>query len=361
MSVADTQILRLNFECLRSIPGGVNEVRLWWDEQLGCHRVGKRFDLSCLDDALPEPATLQMIKHDNVVGVIAASPIEDKKLYPPPMQVIELITPYFPQGSITDALLRGERFTPTRAVQITQAILRGLANLHDVHGIAHRDIKSGNVLLTDEKDPAIAKICDLGLAGIFDDAGQVPALNNPTLYSPPEFECGASLSHAAELYPVALILLELQKGPFEYESYSTSSIVERLLVDKHPTLDADRQPPIWASRSMRRFLSKSLHADPAKRFQSAREMSNSLAKVVCIDWFPTDETTWEAPFAFKPGRRIRIASRTNSDGAVELKTQVDAGSGWRQATGIPSQTVLQLDSRHGRAVFDQATTIAIAR
>ncbi|MCV7048388.1 protein kinase [Mycobacterium frederiksbergense] len=197
----DVTLLRLDYECLRSIPGGLNEVRLWWDDQLGCHRVGKRYDTACVDDVLPEPATLQMIDHPNVVGVVAAGVIEDKKLYPPPMRVIELITPYFPRGSITDALLRGERFTCTRAVQIVQAILRGLATLHDVHEIAHRDLKSGNVLLTDDSDPAVAKICDLGLAGLFDDSGTVPALNNPTLYSPPEFKSGAPLSQAADLVP----------------------------------------------------------------------------------------------------------------------------------------------------------------
>ncbi|WP_030166405.1 MULTISPECIES: protein kinase [Actinomycetes] len=361
MSVERAQILRLNFECLRSIPGGVNEVRLWWDEQLGCHRVGKRFDLSCLDDVLPEPATLQMIEHANVVGVIAASPIEDEELYPPPMRVIELITPYFPRGSITDALLRGEHFSPTRSVQIVQAMLQGLSNLHDVHGIAHRDIKSGNVLLTDDKDPAIAKICDLGLAGLFDESNHVPALNNPTLYSPPEFKYGGLLTRAAELYPVALILLELLKGPFDYAGYSTRDIVRQLSEGRHPTLKSDRQPPIWASRPMRRFLAKSLQTDPVNRFQSAREMSNSLAKVACIDWIRVNETTWEAPFLFKPGRRIRVSARTGADGSVELATQIDAGSGWRQAIGTRPQTVQQLESSQGRAVFDQATTIAIAR
>lgn len=357
----DVTILRLDYECLRSIPGGLNEVRLWWDDQLGCHRVGKRYDTSCLDDVLPEPATLQMIEHVNVVSVAAACVIEDRKLYPPPMKVIELITPYFPRGSITDALLRGERFTPTRAVQITQAILRGLAELHDVHGIAHRDIKSGNVLLTDDSNPAVAKICDLGLAGLFDDFGGVPALNNPTLYSPPEFECGASLSRAAELYPVGLILLELLKGPFAYADYAMSDIVERLMQGKHATASADREPPVWVSDSMRRFLTKAVHKDPNSRFKSAREMANKLARVICIDWQETDELSWQAPFAFKPGRLIRITGIRDTDGCIELTTQVDNGKGWRRATNVKPRTIRKLDSTQGREVFDQATKIAIAR
>jgi len=357
----DVTLLRLDYECLRSIPGGLNEVRLWWDDQLACHRVGKRYDTACVDDVLPEPATLQMIDHPNVVGVVAAGVIEDKKLYPPPMRVIELITPYFPRGSITDALLRGEQFTCTRAVQIVQAILRGLATLHDVHEIAHRDMKSGNVLLTDDSDPSVAKICDLGLAGLFDASGAVPALNNPTLYSPPEFECGAPLSRAADLYPVGLILLELLNGPFDYANYQIADIVECLIQGKHPTVNADRQPPVWASDSMRRFLTKALQKDPKSRFRSAREMSNRLAKVICIDWLETDELSWQASFAFIPGRLIRITGIRETGGGIKLTTQVDSGTGWRRATKVDPRTVPKLNSTQGREVFDQATKIAVAR
>ena len=154
----------------------------------GCERVGKRIDLSNLDDVLPEPSTLQMIDHRNVVPVVAAAYVDG---FPAAFRVVELITPYFPRGSVTDALLRGEKFLPSQAVAIVQAALRGQSELHEVYGIAHRDIKSGNILLAD--DDSVANVADLGLAGQFDEHGMVPALNNPTLYSPP----GADLAWTA--------------------------------------------------------------------------------------------------------------------------------------------------------------------
>lgn len=357
----EAMLLRLDYECLRSIPGGLNEVRLWWDAQLGCYRVGKRIDLSCLDDVLPEPAVLQMINHKNVVGVIAAPVINDKSLYPPPMRVIELVTPYFERGSITDALLRGERFSPSKAVQITQAILSGISNLHDVHGIAHRDIKSGNVLLTADNNPAVAKVCDLGLAGIFDEEGNVPALNNPTLYSPPEFKLASPLTVASELYSVGLILLELLKGPFPYVTYYNSEILDRLLNRKHATVEADRKPPVWASRSMKRFLAKVLKKEPNQRFQSAREMSHALSGVAYADWKKTDESSWEAPFLHNRNRRIRVIGDQKPSGEIILKTEIDSGKGWRRATNVEPQNAPALDSPQASAVFDQATNIAIAR
>jgi len=65
--------LTLDFECLHSIAAGVNEVRVWRDKYLECERVGKRVDLSLLDGALPEPATLQSISHENIVPIVSAA------------------------------------------------------------------------------------------------------------------------------------------------------------------------------------------------------------------------------------------------------------------------------------------------
>ncbi|MFJ5871809.1 protein kinase [Dietzia maris] len=358
MSEPQYERLELRFECLESIPGGLNEVRLWWDDQLACKRVGKRYDTSCLDDVLPEPAALEMLKHDNIVPVIAAAEINDTRLYPPPMRVVELVTPYFPRGSITDALLRGEQFIPTESIVICQAILQGLAFLHDVHNVAHRDIKSGNILLCEPYDAAKAKVCDLGLAGIFDESGLVPALNNPTLYSPPEFENGANLQRTSDLYPVGLVLIELLTGAFPYEEYSTSSIIERLGAGQHAVRDVHRAPPVWAHSTLRRFLAKALQKDPTRRFQSAREMSNSLAKVKAIDWTMSDPFTWEASYPFNPSRSIRISAPKNGDGTHTLSTQINSGKGWRRAKNTPDVTVSDLHSPAARSAFGRATDIA---
>ena len=153
------RVLRLDFECLQTLPGGLSDVRVWWDDNLGCDHVGKRIDLSSLDNVLPEPSTLKAIDHDNVVPILVAPTVEG---YPAPMRVVEIVTPYYPLGSLTDAFLRGVRFTPIQSIRIVQAALRGLGHLHEIKGIAHRDIKSGNILLTG--DEHVARLADLGLS-----------------------------------------------------------------------------------------------------------------------------------------------------------------------------------------------------
>ncbi|HET6759347.1 MAG TPA: protein kinase [Propionibacteriaceae bacterium] len=350
----DERVLSLPFECLRSIPEGINEVRLWYDPILDCQRVGKRIELSQIDgdDALPEAATLQLIRHDNVVPVLAAAVVGG---YPTPMRVVEIITPYFERGSITDAQLRGERFTASEAVGIAQAVLRGLAQIHEVHGIGHRDMKSGNVLLCPDHR---AKVADLGLAGRFDENGEVIALNNPTLYSPPEFATTKRLTRASDIYAVGLVLRELLGGPFPYADYPTSLVVERITAGRSPLKSAEVALPIWASRSMRRVYAKATNRDPRQRFQTAQAMDEALARITAIDWEQVDTYRWEAPFLHKP-RRVGVDARQMKSGGYRLSVLAQAGRRWRRTAD--DVDVPDLVGTPARKVFDQASTIASVR
>lgn len=351
----EEHVLSLPFECLQSIPEGINEVRVWHDPILNCRRVGKRIELSQIegDDALPEAATLQLIRHNNVVPVLAAAEVGG---YPPPLRVVEIITPYFERGSITDALLRGELFTASEAVAVTQAALRGLAQLHEVHGIAHRDMKSGNVLLCPDHR---AKVADLGLAGRFDAMGAVIALNNPTLYSPPEFATTRRLTRASDIYGLGLIMRELLGGRFPYADYSTSVVIQRLTAGRSPLTSSDRALPVWVSRSMRRVYMKATNSNPSQRFQTAQQMDEALSRVTAIDWEVVDDYRWEAPFLHRERRIAVSARRMTRLGLYRLSMSTQAGRGWRR-TG-PDVDVPDLVGSSARNFFDHASTIASVR
>lgn len=347
------RILRLPYECIQSIAAGISDVRVWWDPNLRCERVGKRYDLSTLDDVLPEAATLQRIDHKHVVPVLAAPDVEG---YPEQMRVIEIITPFYPRGSITDALLRGDRFRPTDAIRIAQAALRGIGCLHEVHNVLHRDIKSGNILLAE--DDSLAKVADLGLAGELSPGGTVPAIDNPTLYTPPELVATGVLARASDIFSMGLVLLELLNGPFDYDAYPRSLVVKRLMTLRSPLSQTDRTYPVWASRSLRRVLNKTLDRNPNKRFQSASDMDNALSQVRVVDWSQIDEGVWEAPFLHRSGHRIQVSARPVRGAGLKMSIRVDRGGGWRRA--VADQDVPSLDAPAIFKVFDQATDIATA-
>jgi len=346
--------LALDFECLRSIPEGINEVRVWWSDLLGREQVGKRVDISAMDtDTLPEAATLVSIDHRNVVPINTAALVGG---FPSPMRVVEIVTPYYPRGSVTDALLRNDEFVCSEAVAITQAALRGLSHLHEVHGILHRDVKSGNVLLTD--DGSVARLADLGLAGRMDEHGQVPNALNPTLYTPPEWFADGLLRRQSDLYPVGLMLRELVAGAFPYEQYTTLFIAERLALQQSPLRGNDMTLPIWTPRDLRRVIRKAEARDWRQRFKTAAGMDAALARVEVADWCEVAEQRWEAPRRRHPGQLIGIEARALRNGRIRLSL-LQYRTTWRRVG--QDTDVETLDSVEGRAVFDRATSIATAR
>lgn len=343
--------LVLPFESIQSLPGGVNEVRLYYDDLLDVQRVAKRFDRSMLDaTVLPEASTLQAIDHYNVVKVSLAARVDG---YDATMDVIEIHTPFYPRGSITDALLRGETFAGPDALTIMQSALRGLRELHMTHRVLHRDIKSGNILLDDA--PTYALVADIGVAGRMDEKGAAPAVNNPTPYSPPEFFTNI-LNATADLYSMGLVMRELLGGRFAYEAITREEVIERLRQGQRALLDEVLELPIWVPARLRRVYQKAIARDPAKRYQSAREMSGELAKVALATWTQTAEGEWRADGG--PGTRQYTVTASPYAGEVRLSMTRQTRSGPRRLPGYPDQIVPSLTHKTALKFFDQVNTIA---
>lgn len=343
--------MRLDFECLRSVPGGLQEVRVWRDNLTGGYRVGKRIDLLGIadDEVLIEPELLEAVRHNNVVPVFTAALVDG---YPAPMRVIEIVMPYYPRGSVTDALLRGEQFSVSESCALMQAALRGLAELHEQHGVLHRDIKSSNLLLTD--DGHLLRVGDLGLAGRMDDSGMCPALDNPQLYSPPEIVTTGQWTRASDLFSLGLVLRELLGGPFPYETYTMTAISERLMRGVSPLRGADAALPVWTPKNLRSVVRRATAKDPKMRYQSAREMSEALARARVVDWVEVEPNRWEAP-ARRRGHRVAVQAHALRGGRLRLSL-LGYRTAWRRVTS--DVVVDDLGCAAAAAVFDQATSLA---
>lgn len=351
---ASERLLRLDFECLESLPGQLREVRTWLDNVTGGEFAGKRMDLSLLEsEVLIEPQILQQITHDNVVPILSAARVDG---YPSPMDVVEIVMPHHPRGSLTDAMLRGERFSMREACQLIQAALRGLGEIHERHQVVHRDIKSSNLLLAD--DHTLLKVGDLGLAGRMDPQGRVAMIDNPQLYSPPELVADGYLTRQSDLFSLGLVFVELVREPFPYHSCTRTHIVSRLMPGVSPLRTVDRQLPPWVPRGLKRVITKATARHPGQRYPTARHMSAALANVRVIDWKQIADNRWEAPYLHQPDRRIAVESRTMRSGKIRLSV-LAYRSAWRRAQ--PDTDVEDLYSADAAAVFDQADQIACAR
>ncbi len=318
--------LVLDYECLHSMPTKLHEVRVWWDPVLQNWLVGKRLDLSELQDSsdLIEPRVMEMIKHPNIVDVRAVAIVPG---WPSPMRVVEVLMPYFEKGSITDALENGETFTPTQALQITQAALQGLTEMHERHRVLHRDIKSPNLFLTGDSD--LVKIGDLGVAGAMDEAGMAPCVQVAHPWAPPELMVGDGVTRSSDLYSLGVVLLELLAGKFDYASYTTTEVVDALLQGRPPLRESDRKLPVWVCRRLRNLVLKATHADPAQRFPNAREMSTALAAVKVADWREVEPGIWQAPHLLR-NEHWRVTATPARTGGVELAAFRRKTASWRR-------------------------------
>lgn len=126
-----------------------------------------------------------------------------------------LVLEYMPNGSLDRFLWGAKKGTLdwTRRYEIIFGIARGLAHLHNEFHvkIVHRDIKSSNILLTDDFKP---KIADFGLARFQpEDQTHVSTKFAGTLgYTAPEYALHGILSDKVDTYSFGVVILEIVSG-----------------------------------------------------------------------------------------------------------------------------------------------------
>lgn len=349
------RLLSLEFESIASLTGGINEVRLVRDELLDTLRVAKRLDLSMLDaSVLPEASTLQAIDHPNVVKVTSAARVGG---YDPTMDVIEIHTPYYPRGSITDALLLDESFAGPSGLAVMLTALRGLRELHMTHRVLHRDIKSGNILL--DAPPVYALVADIGVAGRMDEDGAAPAVNNPTLYSPPEWSMGR-LTVGADLYSMGLVLRELIGGRFDYGAYTRDDVLTQLQQGKRALPDDVLELPVWAPARLRRIYKKAIAIAPAARYTSAKDMADELGKVKLPTWTEIGPAEWAAQADDIAASRLHTVTATPDSGGIRLCMTRQSGTRARRVSALPDLIVPSLTHKDAAKFFDEVNRLALA-
>jgi eukaryotic-like serine/threonine-protein kinase len=114
---------------------------------------------------------------------------------------------------------------PDRAVDIVRQAAAGLAAAHE-HGLVHRDIKPGNLLITDD---GLVKVADFGIVRILDDTtttltatGQVVGTSH---YLAPERAMGKPAGPASDMYALGCVLYQLMTGHPPFQAEEAASIM----------------------------------------------------------------------------------------------------------------------------------------
>ncbi|MEY3310524.1 MAG: Stk1 family Ser/Thr kinase, partial [Actinomycetota bacterium] len=148
-----------------------------------------------------EAHSVSAMGHPNIVRVYDAGEqiIPDVSAETPiPFIVMEYI-----DGKILRRLMDAGAFEPKVAVHIALGILDALDESHR-SGIIHRDIKPGNVMITQS---GLVKVCDFGIAQAVEDPTNDPsAIVGTAQYFSPEQAKGDIIDGRSDLYSTAVVL-----------------------------------------------------------------------------------------------------------------------------------------------------------
>ncbi|NCU90147.1 MAG: serine/threonine-protein kinase, partial [Actinobacteria bacterium] len=242
-----------------------------------------------------EALSVAALNHPGIVSVYDSGKEET------PSGVMPYIVMEYVEGkTLREIIHKGERFPLQRAVEIVEGILTALQYSHK-NGIVHRDIKPGNIMITDSGD---TKVMDFGIARALADSGATLTstwnIVGTAQYLSPEQATGGQADARSDLYSVGCLFYELVSGkpPFSGETpvaiaYQHVSTPLTPVTDIEPSLDP----------ALNNFFSISLAKDPADRYQSANAMLKDLKKLA-----KGEGITTQIPRTKKPMNRNRIAA-----------------------------------------------------
>ncbi|MEV0567365.1 Stk1 family PASTA domain-containing Ser/Thr kinase [Dactylosporangium sp. NPDC050588] len=239
-------------------------------------RLGRDVAIKTLRTDLARDATFQLrfrreaqnaasLNHPAIVAVYDTG---DER--GPAGEELPYIVMEFVNGRTLKEVLAAEgRLMPRRALEITADICAALEFSHR-HGIIHRDIKPGNVMLTQTGQ---VKVMDFGIARALASGAttmtQTSAVIGTAQYLSPEQARGEPVDARSDVYASGCVLFELLCGhpPFVGDN-PVSVAYQHVREDPRPPSSSNRDvtPDIDA------VVLKALAKNPLNRYQSAGEM-----------------------------------------------------------------------------------------
>ncbi len=171
--------------------------------------------------------------------------------------------------SLRDHLLAGYRPELRKFPEILDQLLEGLEYSHS-RGVIHRDIKPGNLLIS---EMGTAKISDFGIARL--DASHLTlmgeVLGTPYYMAPEQFD-GKTADERSDVYSAAVIVYEVLTAVRPFEGQGATLM--RKILEETAKLPSSLEPRL--SREMDRVMLKALAKRPEERFKSARQFLDAL-------------------------------------------------------------------------------------
>ena len=205
-----------------------------------------------------EAQTAANLNHPNIVQIFDWG-IEDE-----PYFVMEYI-----EGNTLTSIITGNKTVGLNDIlYIGSQVANGLKEAHK-HGLVHRDIKPGNIMITPDGK---VKVTDFGIVSLQNEESDITktgAVLGTASYISPEQAQGKPVSFESDLYSLGTVLYELIAGNPPFTGDSPIATATKHLTDKPEKLSNYRKD---IPKALENAILKLLEKRPSDRFKSAEDL-----------------------------------------------------------------------------------------
>lgn len=182
--------------------------------------------------------------------------------------------------SLATRLEKRPRLTLEETTAILAQVSRALTRAHNA-GIVHRDLKPDNIFLVQNEDEELAKVLDFGIAKTnklaMGEAATVTGMVMGTAYymSPEQIRGEREVDHRTDLWALGVIAYECLIGHRPFASDTLGGLILKICTDPLPVPSSTGSVNVDFDAWFERATARS----PAERFQSAKEMIETLQRV----------------------------------------------------------------------------------
>jgi serine/threonine-protein kinase PknK len=270
--------------------------------------------------------------HPNIVTVLHADVTGNGRPF--------IVMPYHAEGSLDERIRRHGALPLNEALRLGVKMAGALAAAHRL-GILHRDVKPGNILITDYGEPALTDFGIAHIAGGFETTAGV--VTGSPAFTAPEVVAGESPSPAADVYGLGATLFAAFTGHAAFERRSGEQLVAQFLRITSEPVPNPREHGI--SEGVSAVIERAMSSEAGAR-PSAVELGRQLRESQLHHGFPVDEMAMHTePAAVQGGASVRPSWSPADSGRtgglpLELTSFVDRRTELAEATNLLSTSRL---------------------